>query len=106
MARLTRQVLADRAIRDAARAAFDGRLAQVKTDLAARSIGGRVADKAVDEALAVLDEAKAVADGNRAIVAGTIAALVLWFLRNPILAGLEKAMAAIVKLLEEKDLLP
>lgn len=82
------QLIADRTARNTARALFDRRLGQVKTDLAARSIGGRVADKARDEAVAVAQESLAVVKDSKGIVAGTIAALALWFLRAPIIAGL------------------
>lgn len=106
MARLTQQVLTDRAARDTARAIFDNRLAAVKTDLAARSVGGRVVDKVADEALAMVEEARDVANENRAIVWGTLIALLLWFLRNPLIEGLEKGFGALLEFLEEKDLLP
>ncbi len=75
----------DRANRKAAWSLFENRLAQVKDDLAARSIGGRIAAKAKDDALAVADEAVAVAKDNKGLVAATIAALLAWFFRGPLL---------------------
>lgn len=86
MARVADKLENDRAVRNAAREAFDTRLAQVKLDLKARSLGGRVVDKVSKEANEALEEAVEIADQNRGVVAGTIAALALWFLRNPILA--------------------
>jgi hypothetical protein len=74
-----------RQARNIARASFDGDLAQVKADLAARGVGGRIADKASDTATQVLADAIEIADNNRAVVAGTIAALGLWFMRRPII---------------------
>ncbi|MEY4239902.1 MAG: hypothetical protein RL339_2503 [Pseudomonadota bacterium] len=76
---------ADRANRKAAWALFEGRLTQVKEDLAARSIGGRIADKAKGDALAVVDEAVAVAKDNKGLIAATIAALLAWTFRAPLL---------------------
>ncbi len=75
----------DRANRKAARALFEGRLSQVKADLAARSIKGRMIDKAKGDALAIADEAVAVAKDNKGLVAATVAALVAWMFREPLL---------------------
>ncbi len=75
-----------RAARDSARAAFDSRLDQVKDDLAARSVGGRIADKLGEEVKAALDQALDVAKESKGIIAGTVAALALWSLRNPIIS--------------------
>lgn len=74
----------DRALRDAAKGTFDANVAQVKADFEARGIGGRIADKATDEAKAAALLAVAVADENRGIVAGTLGALVVWFARKPL----------------------
>lgn len=75
----------DRANRNAARALFERRLAQVKQDLAARGIGGRIADKAKGDALAMADEALAVAKDNKGLIAATIAALAAWAFRKPLI---------------------
>lgn len=79
--------------REAALAAFNANLAQVRTDLEARGIGGRIADKAGQEVRAGFDEALAIADDSKGIVAATIAALVLWLLRHPLIEGLQSLMA-------------
>ena len=88
MSRAEQDFQRDRDLRNAARGLFDARLAQVKADLAARSPTDRIADKAKGDAMAVAREAAAVARDSKGIIAGTIAALVLWFLRRPIIAGL------------------
>ncbi|MCE2843373.1 MAG: hypothetical protein ACK44O_14595 [Novosphingobium sp.] len=75
----------DRANRKAAWALFEGRLGQVKADLSARSIKGRIIDKAKGDALAMADEAVAVAKDNKGLVAATIAALIVWAFRAPLL---------------------
>lgn len=75
----------DRSTRRAARGLFDQRLAQVKADYAARGIGGRIKAKAVDESAKALDHTIQVASESKGIIAGTGAALMLWFFRGPIL---------------------
>jgi len=79
------KVLADKALRDASKRTFDTRLAQVKLDLEARGIAGRVADEVVEKAKLVFDEGATVAQEHPGVVGGTIAALMLWILRNPII---------------------
>lgn len=86
MSELERRLADNRAARNAARAAHDANLAQVKADLAARSIGGRIADKARDDALDLASETVAVARESKGIIAGAIGALTLWFLRDQVAA--------------------
>jgi hypothetical protein len=76
---------ADRANRKAAWNLFERRLKQVQDDLAARSIGGRVADKVTEDALDLVDEALAVAKDNKGLIAATVAALLAWAFRAPLL---------------------
>lgn len=76
----------DRANRSAARGLFDQKLAQVKADFAARGIGARIKAKATDQGKAALSQGLDIAKESKGIIAGTIAALFLWFLRNPLLA--------------------
>lgn len=80
-------LIADRANRQAARGLFNSALAQVKTDLAARGIAGRIRDTITDEADQTVHHAIDVARANKGVVAGTIAALGLWIFRNPLIAG-------------------
>jgi len=72
--------------RNAAHDAFQQQLAQIRADLAARGIGGRIADRAGE---AMVDAAE-VANENKGIIAGTFAALVVWFLRGPIIGLLAR----------------
>ena len=83
------ELLDARAARNAARERFESHLAQVRGDLEARGIGGRIADKIGADAAAVIDEGIEIVDQNRGIVAGTIVALALWFLRNPIITWID-----------------
>lgn len=92
MGKLSRKVFEDRAIRNAARQGFDSRVASVKADLAARGIGGRIADRASQQARDAYDEAMAVAAESKGIIAGTLAALAVWLLRGPIVASLDRLL--------------
>ena len=83
-----------REARNAARSALNARIAHVKSDLAARGIGGRIADAATQEAKAGLAIAADVASESKGIIAGTVAALALWFLRNPIIAWLDALLSS------------
>jgi len=89
---LETKVLADRALRDDKKRALDTRLAQVKGDLQSRGIAGRVADEVVSKAKDIYDEAADIAQEHPGVLGGTIAALVLWILRNPIIAWLEELL--------------
>ena len=68
-----------------ARQRFDTDLSQVRADIAAHGVGGRIADSVTHTAAGVMDEAIEVANENRMIVAGTVAALIAWILRRPLM---------------------
>lgn len=80
----------DRLARDSAHALFDHQLNQVKNDLSARGIGGRMLDTVTGQARDVIDQGIEVAQANKSVIAGTIAALALWFLRHPIIAQINR----------------
>ncbi len=82
---LDRQLREDRALRDAARALFQADVAHLRADLAGRSISSRIVDRIGEGATDVLEEAMEVADNNKGVIATLVAAIVLWFARNPIL---------------------
>ena len=83
-----------RSARDAARAEFDAQLVRLRGDPEAQTIGGRVADRLSSDARAALDQALDVAAESKGIIAGTIAALALWFLRHPIIAWIEHQLGS------------
>lgn len=89
MRKAQRQLSEARQARDRARKLFDARLASVRSDLEARGIGGRIADRIGEEARDAFDEALDVAKESKGVIAGTVAALALWFLRHPIIAWVE-----------------
>lgn len=78
------QLIADRHLRDAARALVVADLANLKADLSLRGIGGRAVDRVVEGANEVYSEAIEVAADNKGVLAAIIGALVLWFAREPI----------------------
>ncbi len=86
MDRLAQDLRESMEARDTARAIFDARLAQVRQDLDARGLGGRIADKVGEEAREVFHDALEVADDSKGVIAGTVGALGLWLLRKPIIA--------------------
>jgi len=75
----------DRLLRDAARALVDADIANLRADIAARSIPTRIMDRIGEGAADVLDEAVAVADDNKGAIATLVAAIALWFARHPIM---------------------
>ena len=84
----------DRATRNLARGLFDTRLAQVKSDFAARGIGGRIKDRLGNDARMAATTTLEIAKAQKGVVAGTAAALALWFARKPILAWASKLLPA------------
>lgn len=88
------RLAADRANRKAARGLFDNRLAQVKADLAARSVPGRIKAKATDEVVKGIEQGVTIAKDSKGIIAGTVAALALWFFREPLLTWGKRLIAS------------
>ena len=101
MNKLAAQVMADRAARDAARAVFDEHYGVLKADIEERGVTGRILDEAKEQAKNMFDEAVAVAEANPGVIGGTIAALALWLLRNPIIAWIEKMLEPAVDKVKE-----
>ena len=77
-----------RALRDAAWAMVHADLATLRADLTAHGVGDRIKDRAAEEAQEAWDSAREVASEHKGVVAGTILAIVAWFLRGPIGDGL------------------
>lgn len=86
------RLLMARAARDEARAALDRRLGQVQEDMEARGVGSRIADRVGEEARSAFDHALEIADENPGVIAGTITALALWIMRNPIMRRLQRLL--------------
>lgn len=101
MGKLADQVLADRAARDAARAAFDAHYAAIKADMEERGIAGRIADETVEQAKGMFDEAVAVAESHPGVIGGTIAALLLWIFRTTIISWAGQALEPLLDKVKE-----
>lgn len=69
-----------KSLRNEALAVFKGDLELAKHEISP----GRVKERAMDEAVEMLSSARAIADENKAVIGATVAALVGWFLREPI----------------------
>lgn len=74
----------DRYLRDAAQALVVADIDNLRADLSVRGVGARAVDRIAESASEVYDEALEVASDNKGALAAIIAALVLWFARNPI----------------------
>lgn len=62
-------------------------LSRLQSDLEDRGIGDRIKDRIGEEAHDVWDATRDIASEHKGIVAGTVAALVGWLLRGPIIAA-------------------
>ncbi len=86
MSEIERNLAEDRANRNAARGVFDAHVARLKGDVEAH---GGIAGKAKDETgKRLLDAGKhglAIVSESKVIIAGTVAALGLWFFRRPLI---------------------
>ncbi|GGA03154.1 hypothetical protein T8S45_03510 [Blastomonas marina] len=84
MSALRDRLAEDKLARDAAKAIALADYHRVKADLAARGVGGRIADTVSEEAAELGEEVIQMAEENKAVVGGVVAALVLWLARGPI----------------------
>lgn len=100
---LAEAVARSRAEREIARRTFDTRYNAMKADMEERGIAGRIADETLEQAKDVFDEAVAVVQEHPGAVGGTLAALVLWFLRNPLISWLEQSFGQVPQFLKEME---
>ena len=86
------QMVEDRYLRDSARALLDADIEHLKSGLSQRGITERALDRVKDGAIDIYEEAVEVAEDNKGALAALVAAIVVWFARNPILSllGLEE----------------
>lgn len=82
------RMIEDRYLRDSARALVEADIEHLKSDLSRKGLAARAMDRIAEGANDVYDEAVEVAADNKGALAAIIAALVLWFARNPILDAL------------------
>lgn len=73
-------VASARLLRDEALAVFKGDLDIAKLEVSP----GRVKERAVEEAVEMMETAREIAGENKAVIGTTLAALLAWFLREPL----------------------
>lgn len=88
MSRLEDRMEQDRALRDAALRLFKADLTVIRSEIRARGLGARVADRLGEGAMDMLDDALDYAEDNRGKVAAGIAAAALVVAHGPILRAL------------------
>lgn len=81
---LRARMIEDRYLRNSARALLDADLQNLRNDLSRKGLAERAIDRVKEGAADVYDEAVEVASDHKGALAALIAALVLWFARNPI----------------------
>ena len=82
---LKARLIEDRFLRDSAKALMQADLQHVKNDLAHKSVGERATDRVKHGAMDIYEEAIEVAGDNKGALTALMAAVVIWFARNPIL---------------------
>lgn len=85
--RLTR-MRQDRHLRNSAKALVEADIEHLKNSLSRKSLTDRAVDRLAGGASEVYDEAMDVAADNKGALAAILAALLMWFARNPILDAL------------------
>ena len=104
MANSERQLLEDRALRDAARDLVHSDIGFIRESIGARGLPARVASRVTGSAREIADEAAAVAEENRTVLAaglvlGTLG-LGLWIFREPVQHGADDLWKRARKLLK------
>lgn len=82
------RMLEDKYLRDSAKALVTADIDNLKADFAQKSLGERALDRVTEGAMDIYEEAIDVAEDNKGALAALIAAVVVWFARNPILDAL------------------
>lgn len=78
-------MLEDKYLRDSARALVEADIEHIKADFAHKGLGERAMDRMTEGAMDLYEEAIEVAEDNKGALAALIAAIVVWFARNPLL---------------------
>ena len=78
------RMLEDRYLRDSARALVEADVEHLKADFAHKGVAERAFDRVREGAGDLYDEAVDAAEDNKGALAALIAAIVVWFARNPI----------------------
>lgn len=78
-------MLEDKYLRDSSRALVEADIEHIKADFAYKGLGERAMDRMTEGAMDLYEEAIEVAEDNKGALAALIAAIVVWFARNPLL---------------------
>ena len=81
-------MLEDKHLRDSARALVEADIEHIKADFAHKGFGERAMDRMTEGAMDLYEEAVEVAEDNKGALAALLAAVVVWFARNPLLEAL------------------
>ncbi|KWV95927.1 hypothetical protein [Erythrobacter sp. AP23] len=79
------RMLEDKYLRDSARALVEADIEHLKSDFAHKGLAERALDRMKEGATDLYEEAVDVAEDNKGALAALIAAIVVWFARNPIM---------------------
>lgn len=79
------RMIEDRYLRDSARALVEADIEHLKADFTRKSLTERAVDRVLDGASDLYDEAIEMAEDNKGALAALIAAVLVWFARNPLL---------------------
>lgn len=85
---LRAQMIADRRLRDSAKALFKADVEFLRGDIERKGLGERAVGRLKSGAVEVYEEAVEVAADNKGALAALFAAILVWFARNPIFAAL------------------
>lgn len=103
MTEAERRLIEDRHNRKAAKQLVETGVAQVKADLSARGIGGRIKDSVVKEADDAVATGITVVRENKAVVAGTFSLLLVWWLRGPLGSLLSRVFGSKSETVQDAD---
>ena len=79
------RMLEDRHLRDSARALVEADFENLKADLDRKGLATRALDTFKEGAVDIYEDAVDIAEDNKGALAALLAAVVVWFARNPIL---------------------
>lgn len=82
---------------------FDSRFVRTRQDMKPGALVSRATGQIQRQASDAFDEAAEIASENRVVVAGTLAAVAVWFLRKPIMSWLDSKLDSEDQLEEDAD---
>ena len=80
------RMIEDRYLRDSAKALLEADIEHIKADFAHKGLGERALDRVTEGAMDLYEEAIDLAEDNKGALTALIAAVVVWFARNPVLS--------------------